>query len=399
MPNYTKLPKIEPDKAKKRCPWLKREDDRLYTEQIPLFDRYVQKLREKLKTATAQWVFPVKKFLRYYANMMIVQRYPDASCGDGETIHSFFDFPANLLEDTDVYFTGNEEECAERESDWIEDLSESEIETLFRYACYDYLYYRITRDPSLDASNYVRLAAPENDNDLAELLALYLSEVTEWLNRSQFKYTIKKERDNNHRADLDAEKRKNAELLEQIAEAEKAKSEMESRCNEAITQQKRIQREYDVLLKNSNVDEYVAKINELTRQLEKSQANEQATKRKYEALKDQIAADNDEPIPEEDDNRKLSLSPDARIVFVADPPLSGKLENYFNSIVNEFPNSRIVYSPADCNTECDAVVILTKYLCHGNYWRIKAVCAAHDIPCYHCGVKAINRIKELLLGS
>lgn len=212
------------------------------------------------------------------------------------------------------------------------------------------------------------------------------------------KSTIEKLKNDNRELQYDIEERdeKNAYYKEQI----KGKDEIIS------------EKEAEILKLKEEIENHKKTINRLNKENRLLEYNEEQTLKEYESIIDELKSGDKETkdttsvkesevikISEKSDltnnNKDVKVNYNGKYLFVIE---QGGIE--INNISNTFPNATFVnlgkVHTLHSLRKIDLVVIMTKYIKHATYYKIKEFCKQNDVPYVHCGTRNINTIIQCI---
>ena len=119
---------------------------------------------------------------------------------------------------------------------------------------------------------------------------------------------------------------------------------------------------------------------DLLRKYRKQQSELDSLREKYNRLK---AESEGETLPTDPVCSEENLSKPAResrLVFVCDRAENSRVQHTYDAILRHFSSSKLVYDITDCDlSDCDAVVILSKYMIHPTYFKMRDFCQASGV--------------------
>ena len=183
----------------------------------------------------------------------------------------------------------------------------------------------------------------------------------------------------------DTIKAKNEEIAAVRAELGKKNDDISARVNAAVKKSQKENEDRNYALQSEN--------KKLRKELD-------ILREKYtNVLKDVAESDEQEETLQSSGQQELFTDEDVknmRIVFVRD--ISYSHNTYFNGLLKEFPNSKVIdTNAASINaTATDVVVLMTRYVCHGSYWGTRDECREKGIPVIHCKYTNVDIIKQTI---
>ena len=269
---------------------------------------------------------------------------------------------------------------------------------IFRDAAYTYFRVVSLMRKDIDKENAVTLAMPQTIGEFEAFRYIYSVIATGYAKLAWTRCAVmnkyKKATKFAHKAEN--EKKRADRLQAALDTVTKSMDESDASIREAEKHLAELEKEMEVLRANDPTA-LQERIEELERQLAKSRANEARITEKYNTLKAQMEEDEDQD-EEESAVQVPRLTAESRLDIFAEPAATGKLDQRFNDIVAMFPNSRLVTDPNALDPRCDAVVLLTKFIGHPQYYSAKRVCEVRGIPYIHIGVKSPEAVRDQILN-
>lgn len=346
----------------------------------------------------------LRSFPLYFATMDPALRFKeecgseqvDPSCENaaisGQSFSLYANFLTSLLQDAEPDMTAN---------DMLSALKENQ-DGIFLEAAAAYLRMISLYRGDATKDNAVSIVTPRTAGELQAFRYLYSVFAAgycklDWT-RSMMESKYKKAKKYAHQAENAQKKVKKLESA--LNETCDALDKAVDALKEAAEKLDELEKENQKLRETAN-GALQGQIDELTRQLAKSRTNEARIIEKYNNLKARTGETAEFPVVATDepaDGSAPKIREDARLEIFAAPAATGKVDMRYNEIAAFFPNSRLVNDPDSFDASCDAVVLLTKFMSHSQYYKAKQVCENRGLRYIHVDIKSPEAVRDQILN-
>lgn len=264
------------------------------------------------------------------------------------------------------------------------------IDREFTLALKKHVSRRMAEDPTVEESNYVRMAMPDT---IAEYLQI-MDDTVNWvyvdiqrLFRSHFRDgLVKKGKEFLEQGLADAYLKKSKDLDEKAAALEAENEALKKEVARLKEEAKQACPEETEKLMDLMAEEQ----NDLARANQKLKSRYNGLYEKYQKLKKESETDMKGEVKEEQPIAEVDRN--ARFVFLAHE------NNAFQAnLLKEFPNARFIADIADLSAEAtDAVICISRHITHPAYYGVKAQCKTKKIPFLHTPSTNVDLIMEVI---